>query len=216
LECPLGPTACVGGKPSAPDVNATATTGTGGSRRLEAAPAVSADDPTQFTFGCSEGYGGPLCALCQENYYFDSSKNVCKTCVGQGATQLALMIAVPCVMLIIIAACVFIFLSMDAEDMGNSRLRAIFNMDLIMSIVADAEDDAAADAGMDADGDGVGDNDEARGICSSITSMFDLKSIMPKVKIMMTVFQIVSGFPFALNIKFPEKATGIIKAFRYV
>jgi hypothetical protein len=39
--------------------------------------------------------------------------------------------------------------------------------------------------------------------------------ITPKIKIMLTVYQIVSGFPFSLNIEFTEISAKLFHAFRY-
>jgi hypothetical protein len=244
LECPLGPDACTGGAPAAQSqlarntttrpVNATSaangtTKSTGGHRRLQSSDSTSGSDLTisdSDPTGCGKGYSGPLCALCENRYYFDSSKNKCFACGNQGATQLALMIAVPCAILIVVTLGVFLFLSADEEDQGNSRLRSIFNMDMILNMVTDAQEEGE----MDRHGVNVHTNANINGAdlgnlggqiagccssgCSSPTELFDLKSLMPKVKIMMTVFQIVSGFPAVLNLKFPAGATSVMKAFR--
>jgi hypothetical protein len=62
LACPL-PRACGGGDGSA------AAAGVGTGRRLQAVV------PT-FSSGCSDGYTGPLCAVCAFGFYLDTQKQV--------------------------------------------------------------------------------------------------------------------------------------------
>ena len=50
----------------------------------------------------------------------------------------------------------------------------------------------------------------------SLVSNLDQDLLMPMVKIMMTVFQIVSGMPNAINLKFPPHAARMFEVFAFV
>jgi hypothetical protein len=52
---------------------------------------------------CNPGYEGPLCGVCNKEYYFQSTSRECLPCAGQGggagAGQLAALIIVPLILL---------------------------------------------------------------------------------------------------------------------
>ena len=84
---------------------------------------------------------GPLCSLCKPRFYFDSNTKTCKSCKGQGSSQLILMVIIPVLLVILVAVATFGFLSAD-ED---SSLKKMLNPDALMA-AAEGEMEEAMDA----------------------------------------------------------------------
>ena len=266
IQCRL-PASCAGGSPQvltgAVTKTTTVTNSTDtqnntlstGRRRLETAATV---DPLASTFGCAAGYQGPLCSLCSSTYYLDSSTQLCKSCEGQGATQLALMVSIPAAMILALTMGVFMFLTSDEniEDLEDNKdddmlagkmlqkSQAMIGKHFVEgSDTVEPHNTKEQSKGQhheeeaDVHNRNSSDQDVAEGaeeqsptvnetkekkptmlhrLLEYVNTMVDLKHIMPKVKILMTVLQIVSSLPSVLDIQFPGYANTLIKAFRYV
>ena len=111
LTCPF-PNACVGGNGTGSGTSISTGASTNHNRRL----AVALDG----TSGCAVGYEGPLCGVCSSNHYFDNTQQECKSCDGQGETQMALSITVPMVILLLVLAA--FLLTFDFSKMANTEL----------------------------------------------------------------------------------------------
>ena len=113
LTCPF-PNACVGGNGTGAGTSTSTSTGASisANRRLSVA--------LDGTSGCAVGYEGPLCGVCSSNHYFDNTQQECKSCDGQGETQMALSITVPMVILLLVLAA--FLLTFDFSKMANTEL----------------------------------------------------------------------------------------------
>jgi hypothetical protein len=198
-ECNYGSLACIGG-----DGMGVALP----SRRLQG----SASTFPEYVGICAIGYEGPLCGVCSANYYFSSTSNSCNTCKGQGQSQLATMILVPLVLLLLIVFFVFYnFILNEKSKFTKDKMNK----------------DTLQDVGEGNIGNGASDiyyssmiffkkHTNSPAGKSLKNWMVELIKIMtPKVKIMLTVFQIISNLPFALNIRYTEATTKLFRAFRY-
>jgi hypothetical protein len=193
LKCPYGKSACRGGGIGIP---LPAVTGLIRPISFYAPTTVTtagSDITADTSEGCAPGYEGPLCAICSDKYYFSSGSSTCVACQGKGQGQLATLILIPLVILILMVYTMFAaFLAKPVEDQPT--------MD---NIIADPID-----------------NDEVWGRNSiTIKGMMEWLSIRatlvaPKLKIMLTVYQIISSFSFALEIQFTPHSTDLFHAFR--
>ena len=111
LTCPF-PNACVGGNGTGAGTSISTGTSISSNRRLSVALDV--------TSGCAVGYEGPLCGVCSSNHYFDNTRKTCRSCDGQGQTQIALSITVPMVILSLVLAA--FLLTFDFSKMANTEL----------------------------------------------------------------------------------------------
>ena len=144
--------------------------------------------------GCELGYEGPLCAVCSNAYYFSATTTTCKSCEGAGRGQLAILILVPLVMIITLVSFTFATFLMKPSSAMPSN------------------DDAPLGNPLEADFDVW-----ARRNSGDIVRewMDKLEAILtPKLKIMTTVFQIVSNLPLVINIQFSALSTKLFHAFR--
>jgi predicted outer membrane repeat protein len=143
--------------------------------------------------GCARGHEGPLCAVCSDDHYFSSTSSTCIACQGNGQGQLAAMILVPLVLLIV--AVYFTFTTFLAKP--------------------DIESPAIDD--MDAP-----QTDDEKVWGRKTTKMKAIKEWVagrvilfgPKIKIMLTVFQIISSFSDVLELQFTPRSTSLFRAYR--
>lgn len=223
LECPYGNAACHGGS--------IGTELPKHSRALGAAPIKSvssyskASTPTtpgtvdtigDSPEGCARGYEGPLCAVCSKGYYFSSTTSTCVTCEDDGQGQLAIMILVPLILLLLVVFFTFttflaessavipigVAVPMSSADFFSSRRHKI-------AITPETVFDPwqKEDKGIWKRGKTV--------LVYVKEWMTERVPIMfPKVKIMLTVYQITSSLPFALEIKFGSNSTHLLHSFR--
>ena len=188
------PNACVGNG----DNTAATGTGTGHGRHLSAAGTSPSTVAHYTTSGCAVGYEGPLCGVCLGNYYFDHTKQACLSCVGQGQLQLSMTIIPPLIVLLAVLGVILFF-----PDMFKEKSRVSPN---------------------DGDGREGGDNEgplpasaspptpststKMIGWINRISSSDRTKKLMSKLKILISVYQIIFSFPFALILEFPA-STGV-------
>jgi hypothetical protein len=157
---------------------------TNSSRRLQGVAFTSANE---YVGICAKGYEGPLCGVCSAHYFFSSSFKTCNTCDGQGAQQLATMILVPLVLLLVIVFFFFYTFTFSTD---------------VLNGISKGDDEIKKDSAN----------------IEKVENKLDMKALaifmMPKVKIMLTVYQIISNLPFALNIQYPAAAAKLFSIFR--
>lgn len=193
-KCPLGRTACLGGTlPLVASDAATAST----SRN------VSTD------IQCYAGYTGPLCNVCATGYYYSSGSLTCNICSNSGAGQLALLVIVPVLIWSVVAWAV-----LNAKSLTGTILYATSDIAIkgtVQSVVSGVNKIASTATSSSANtAMATAAITEARTWKESMISILGrLKGFMPAAKIMMSVFQIVSGFPMVLQISFPFAISGL-------
>ena len=144
--------------------------------------------------GCALGYEGPLCAVCSDSYYFSATSTSCKSCDGEGRGQLAALILIPLLMIITLVSLIFSTFLMKPSSAAPSN-------------------DDAAQVRPVADGF---DSDRKRKSGEIIREWLGKVEtfLTPKLKIMTTVFQIISNLPLVINIQFTALSTRLFHAFR--
>jgi hypothetical protein len=196
------------------------------------APTGPVDTSGDSPEGCALGYEGPLCAICSETYYFSSTSSTCIACEGQGPGQLAAMILIPLIILVLVVYFTFTtFLAKEVtkDDLvdgmtGTKSMNAFMGGDIMematFSYRAAVEQQKNKEDNEDKEKDKEGDGWEEKHKTKSELIREWLATTMiimtPKLKIMLTVFQIVSSFPFALDIQFSAASTKLFHAFRCV
>ena len=243
IECPYGKVACHGGGIGIPlptvtsqsDVPqifrfvspvASSAHGFGPTKAPTGPVDTSGDSPE----GCALGYEGPLCAVCSEKYYFSSTSSTCVACAGQGQGQLAAMILIPLVILILVVYftfTTFLAKAVTKDDLvdgmtGTKSMNAFISGDVMematfsyrAAVEQQKNKDEKENKEKQKDSDGWEDNKKSK---SELMREWLSKTVIimtPKLKIMLTVFQIVSSFPFALDIQFSQVSTKLFHAFR--
>ena len=196
LPCPF-PDACVGG-------NGNDSAGTrasiGHGRRLSAETSLQTVslDPTS---GCALGYQGPLCGVCLVDYYFDHTKQACLNCVGQGPLQLSITIIPPLIVLLVVLG-VILFI----PDMFKKKCTASNN----------AIDGREIEEPLPVPPSAPSSSTKMIGWVAGILSSDHTKKLMPKLKILISVYQIICSFPFALVLEFPTNTGVFFHIFSFV
>ena len=232
MPCPYGKAACHGGgigipltsrpSPSEPETGEYVSLIIPESSSAATAPTMP--DSTDSPEGCALGYEGPLCAVCSDNFYASASSGSCNACGGQGAQQLAIMILLPVVLLILAAYVTFSnFLARDIHDndfavglLGTRSMNmgtAGNDLGMAQSLYKAAYEHEREVQLRREQGETAG---KFRSFIERATEhlTFLVVVITPKVKIMLTVFQIVSGFPFSLNLEYTTVSAKLFHAFR--
>ena len=216
LACPW-PSACQGGDGSI----ATTTNG----RRLSTA-LVLTDDAA----GCTPGYTGPLCAVCAHNFYFASITSTCEACGNNGTTQLSLMVVIPLLFIAVVVTASLKFRRKHVEEEGALELAPMTGGSGVEPVSHEDEEmhssaRVTGDSGTGMSGAGVSMKSlklmfqpviETGSAVASLVGSVDRGLLMPIVKIMMTVFQIVSNLPAAIDLQFPHHVTRLFVAFAFV
>jgi hypothetical protein len=236
LECPMGANACRGGV--LPPFHQTHTV----------ASVLSS------SYLCHEGYMGPLCDVCEDNYYYDSASNTCNVCTKNGPKQLVLMIISTAI--IVIVGVLFVMGFMCSSDkifnfILNNCSTSLINNVASVSIVHMAKNPTELDLpipkhdaieavenileAIDNDviefGEAFSNIDatdklkidsaklevSSKGVDSG-ASKDEAKSmwqkIQSKLKIIITVYQIISSLQDSLNIKYPVLSSKLLNTFR--
>jgi hypothetical protein len=235
MECPYGKAACHGGGISIPltakylptvlQYNNSVSPVASENSNTNSAPTAPTNTIGDSPEGCAMGYEGPLCATCSVSYYFSASSESCNSCDGQGIQQLAIMIAIPLLLLSLVAYVTFSTFLM--RDVNNND----FALDLLgtraMNMESTSNDLGMAQtlykAAYEHQKEAEARREEGqppakyRMMVERIAQhMTHLVVVMtPKVKIMLTVYQIVSSFPYSLNIEFTTISAKLFHAFRY-
>jgi hypothetical protein len=235
MECPYGKAACHGGgigipltaksSPTAlPIINSTSPVASDSSNTT-ATPSSPIDTIGDSPEGCAMGYEGPLCATCSKSFYFSTSSESCNTCDGQGIQQLAIMITIPLLLLSLVAY--FTFSTFLLKDINNNDFALGLLGTRAMNMESTSNDLGMAQslykAAYEHEREVEARREEGQPppkyrmvverVAQHMTRLVVV--ITPKVKIMLTVYQIVSGFPYALNIEFTTIAAKLFHAFRY-
>jgi hypothetical protein len=193
-ECNYGTLACIGG-----DGMGVALP----SRRLQGSNSTFAE----YVGTCAIGYEGPLCGVCSANYYFSSTSKTCNTCKGEGLLQLATMILVPLVLLLLIVFFVFFYF------IANEKSK--FTKDKMdKDTLQDVGEGNIRNSASDLYNSFKKHTNSPTGNRMKIWMVKLIKIMMPKVKIMLTAFQIVSNLPFALNIQYTAVTAKLFRGFR--
>jgi len=131
-----------------------------------------------FDQGCVEGSFGPMCSLCSQHYYYSLFDDVCLPCEGNSAaTQLMLLILIPTLMIVILFVAVFAF---------APRMRAITGLETNANLSSEL-------------GTGQAGRDMVLAIGQYVKEQLD--GVLSKVKILVSIMQIITNMPGVLNIK---------------
>ena len=235
IKCPYGRAACHGGGIGVPLVSQAPVVAKEISSLLsiisrnDSAPsptsAESVDTTGDSPEGCARGYEGPLCAVCSEKYYFASTTSTCIACEGNGQGQLAAMILIPLVILaltVYFTFTTFLAKPVAKSEVANSMVGTKPMGDIleghVMEMAAVTFKAVANQQKSHVNDDDI--NDGAWERQQSVTERVKerLAKVMivmtPKLKIMLTVFQIVSSLSFALDIQYTSTSTKVFHAFR--
>ena len=173
--------------------------------------------------GCAIGYEGPLCSVCSDKYYFASTSSTCIACEGNGVGQLATLILIPLVLIILVAYftfSTFLAKTVTKDDMvkgliGTKPMDALIggNMIEMSTVTVKAVSQQHCNRERKEDEGNWSQRRSKREILRAWLSQAAVV-MSPKLKIMLTVFQIISSLQFALNIAFTAVATKLFHAFR--
>jgi hypothetical protein len=201
-KCPFGKAACHGGsgeksaKALGLSVFSYAATPT-------IAPAGSANTTDDSPEGCARGYEGPLCAVCSEKYYFASTTSKCIACEGNGQGQLAAMILISLVVVVYFTFTTFLVTTITMNDIVDGFMETA-TLDILLegerAGIAAVTFTGVAKQHENRERDGAQHGAWDRSRSANETSLEWLARVVmvvaPKVKTMLTAFQIVSSLPF--------------------
>ena len=190
LECPYGSKSCPGGL----------------------FPTITNQSDIE-NIGCAIGFKGVLCSRCAQGYFYSSTANTCEFCGKKTATQLALLIFLPLLFLFFIALSIFSF-SKIIIWMGciNRNLTTEKSIKIITSNKTNDINRSVKKYSRIAQKRIL----NQFLIMSELTKTKEFRSLIPKFKIILAVFQIISGFPFSLDLRFPSVSTYLLRIARYV
>ena len=222
-ECPHGKAACHGGiRGTSSDAKAIASYVSSNAGSPTTSPIMSVVTIDDSPEGCARGYEGPLCAVCSEKFYYASTSSTCIACEGDGQGQLAALILIPLVILIVVVYFTFTTFLAKAVDksslvygmMGTRPMDNLIEGHVVE--VAAVTCRATADQQKDKESNDNGAWERKPSAKENFQEWLSRAMIVmtPKLKIMLTVFQIVSSLPFALDIQFTELSTKLFHAFR--
>ena len=138
--------------------------------------------------GCAVGYEGPLCGVCSNGYFLNQGTKECLTCRGKGPSQIATLVLIPFFLLVI------------AWSIILSRTDKYY---LSCLPTSSGHEDSEETASM-----------MTRFARMLATLSFD--TVMPKLKIVVTSFQILSTFPNSLSISFSSGPSQVLSSLRLV
>ena len=173
-------------------------------RRLASDGSDDTDDTTTgVTYGeatCITSATGPLCAVCVEGAYFDPDDEQCTDCEGYKlATYQVLMILLFVTILAIFTAYKCCTAERWAEFETFARLSTgagEADLDTIQSTYAKHASSPTSERRKE----------------RNARLLKKARKLMPKLKIMFTFSQLVAGFDFILNVRFPEPFASVMNA----
>ena len=188
LKCPF-PTGCIGGNGSRMDSN-TITNQRVAMRHLT--------DVGRDNAECAEGYEGPLCGVCSSGYFLNVGMKECQTCRENGPSQIATLVLIP--FFLLICAWGMIFAKNDKSILSYLPMTA-------------AAASTSSRPGVNEE------SEETTSMITSIVRMFSSLSfdiVIPKFKIVVTSFQILSTFPESLSLSLSHSPSQVLRSLRYV
>ena len=138
--------------------------------------------------GCAVGYEGPLCGVCSNGYFLNLGMKQCLTCRGNGPSQMATLVLIP-FFLLVIAWSIILFRTDKYYLSCLSALR----------VNEDSEETASMMTRF-----------------ARMLSTLSFDTVMPKLKIVVTSFQILSTFPNSLSISFSSGPSQVLSSLRLV
>ena len=136
--------------------------------------------------GCAVGYEGPLCGVCSSGFFLNLGSKECQPCRGNGPGQIASLVLVPFFLLVFAFSTVLV-----KNDKSYS---------FCLPVTATNED-----------------SDESTSIITRLGQMLSSLSydiVMPKFKIVVTSFQILSTFPESLSLSLTTSHSQILRSLR--
>lgn len=158
-----------------------------------------------FNPGCLLGSTGILCSTCLDAYYYSPFDDICLPCAGSsGPSQLALIICIPLAMVLFLFGGVYCFATNTGATGGSGT--------------GDANNSSAFSLG----GMGLDELNEAfeelqdtiEQVQEFLTAVFE--DIMPKIKILVTVSQVICNLPSVLNLKFPPFISNLFSSLSFI
>jgi len=185
---------------------------------------------------CAEGNRGPRCGACADGWYRSGGGVTCKLCKSSGDAAIAFLIVVPVLLIIIVILGLY---KLGAETHSKPVTVSVEDMvpasnpgpsDLEMSAIYNSPQDLSSLNPDDSTENEIKStvpksslkrvrsfmksaNENAKGVMVSFASL--RKTLVPKAKIVLTLFQIISGLPQVLILPFPKVFNKIIDGMRY-
>ena len=187
LPCPF-PGGCIGGNGSNSNNNNITTRELIGMRRLMA---IDEDDDD----GCAEGYEGPLCGVCSSGYYLNLGLRECQPCRGNGPGQITTLVLIPSFMILVAGLMI----------LGRNHKYYLPCFPLV------APSTKETTPGV------IEESEEPTSTITSIVRMFSTISTdtaIPKLKIVVTAFQILSAFPESLSLSLASSSSQTLRSLR--
>ena len=139
---------------------------------------------------CNEGYHGPLCAICNDDYYYSSTSNTCEACTTESSMVDPVFMSIFILgMLILIMSCYVSY-----KKIKGANIRTMDDLVIYFFFNSAVRSHSSVD-----------DLDKKRIINQS-------RNLRGHVKIYVTYFQILATLPHILEAEFPRKYTNIISA----
>lgn len=179
-------------------------------------------------YQCNPGYSGPLCGVCSPGY-FRSTFGACKSCnVTAGVDTSIVFIAVP-IVLIIAFFVIYVYLNYipnmqlanSKKDVGNSETPTPLDLANIYksshkNIVVLSRNPSSPEVVSTHNYHDDSNDDEKKSMTVREMLQKLTNTTLPKLKILITKFQIISGFPRILNIIFPIYFERLLDVFNMV
>lgn len=142
---------------------------------------------------CGEGYHGPLCAICDNDYFYSSASNTCEMCSNESAFSDPLVLTI--IILGFLASGVFIVMSMKKIKQANVQTMD----DLVILIFFNGRFNSSSDPVAD----------KKRALAQS-------RSLRGHLKVYVTYFQILATLPHILDIGFPQVFTKAMSSISFL
>jgi hypothetical protein len=161
---------------------------------------------------CAYGYIGPLCAVCDENFYFVSDTSSCEMCSGTSIFTPTFIAVFLCIFFLVVIFCVRYY----------SKLRAAAKALEVLEQRKNSE--KGPHETEQRDNEEYGEDDEKSETVVKTNSFTRkiwewLKSrivpLFPKIKIMIATFQIVSSSGSSFNVEFPSAFTKMFQGLKF-
>jgi hypothetical protein len=159
---------------------------------------------------CHPGYEGPLCSVCSDGYYFQGSLQQCTVCENGGLNAFIYALVGLFSVTVFIAIAKKVFSNLETADTDD--LVADFSVTLVLLTILIklrsyliAKNKKAANM---TEQEKLEFEDEKLDSEEELHDMFN--RMQPKMKIYISLLQILSSLPFVLNISFPPVFSNVI------
>lgn len=150
---------------------------------------------------CTAGNEGPLCAVCSHEYYYSITTNSCLSCTGHSIAGSFLSAGLALVVII-----AFLMLSLRCCNWkSRGKFMVKHTLDTIGMLVGTSlRKQSQSDGVVVFHRDYIGDRRASRAVrIADNSGVNPLRKFQSKLKIVVSLFQIVTSLPWTLSITFP-------------